>query len=714
MKTLWINLILATFLAVGSIYPSMAQTPEQIYQKGLMKEEGEGALQDAIDLFNQIADNSKADISLQAKSLLHIGMCYEKLGKDEATKAYQRLVNNFPGQKNEVAIARERLSRLILATGKTNNEPLIPKFRKIKIPTKLSWNVVLSPDGKDLALVSDKKLWKMPLSGNLGPEFPGTPVQLNTGDIEVEWTGLSWSGDGKWIAFNDVPSGKTENQSLYIVPAEGGQPRKLYENYRSARVVNYRISLSPDGKTLAFSSIENNKQHIQTISVEGGKPKQLVDMEAREPVISPDGRLIAYVEDKLNGVGGGSLWVIPASGGTPTLVAQAEKASSPVWSPDGSKIAFLDYSENRKIFIIPVSKVGKPAGEKITINAPEGTEDIPLLTGWSPKNEIGVLKTSKQEFALYTLPEQGGQAALVVHDVRPSQPRWSPDGKQILFMKMGKEIPLPPNHVLAVVPTGGGQDRNILIGSEDKIFIMPYQSGIRISPDGKKIVMAAKSYNDTVLINNYPTCQIWTTSVEGKNPIQITKPKVLYTDNSPCWSPDGKSIVFVRTKLKEGGQDPFGETEIYTINSSGEELKLIKSESDKWVNSINWSPDGKLVAYLTQGKEVPNEKLLNVINMESGISNIVGKVPGATVNIEIAWSPDSKRIALNDKEGKGGKIKIISLDDGSMKDIETGLEDAYLYHLDWSRDGKRFVFCGLKGGDKEFWFVENFLPLEKN
>jgi len=102
--------------------------------------------------------------------------------------------------------------------------------------------------------------------------------------------------------------------------------------------------------------------------------------------------------------------------------------------------------------------------------------------------------------------------------------------------------------------------------------------------------------------------------------------------------------------------------------------------------------------------------LLNVINTESGVSNIVNKVPGASVNVELAWSPDSKRIALNDKEGTKSKLKIISLDDGRIRDIETGLTDTYLYHLDWSRDGKRFAFCGLKGGDKEFWLMENFLP----
>ena len=682
------------------------QTAEQLYQSALYKEEIEGEMDAAIKIYETVIKQYPENRSVAAKTQLHIGLCYEKLGLKEAQKAYQKVIETYPEQKQEVTLAKENLNRLLASIDVAQK----PTFRKIRIPTELSWNVALSPDGKRLLLVFDKKLWTMPLVGNLGPDFPGKPIQLNTEGVEVEWTGLAWSADGKWIAFNDFPKKNTENQSIFIVSAEGGQPRKVIENYRSQRVVNYRISLSPDGKTLAFSSIENNKQHIQTIPVDGGKPKQLVDMVTREPVIAPNGRLIAYVEDNLNGVGGGSLYVIPDSGGTPILVAQAGKASSPIWSPDASKIAFLDYSENKKIFIIPVSKAGNPAGEKITINAPENTADIPLLTGWTQKNEIGALMTSKQEFGLYTLPEQGGQAALVVHDVQPSQPRWSPDGKQILFMKMGKEIPLPPNHALAVVSADGGVDRNILTGSDEKIFFMPYQAGIRISPDGKKIVLAAKSYNDTILINNYPICQIWTTSIEGKDPTQITKPGVPFSDSSPCWSPDGKSIVFLRTRIQEKGSAYSGENSIYIINSNGEELKLVKSESDKWINSINWSPDGKLIAYLTMGNTAPNEKLLNIINTESGVSNIVNKVPGASVNVEIAWSPDSKRIALNDKEGTKSKLKIISLGDGSIQDIETGLTDTYLYHLDWSRDGKRFVFCGLKGGEKEFWLMGNFLP----
>ena len=294
------RIFIFVFLALALVILSSAyiqQSAEQLYQSGLYKEEVEGELEGAIAIYERILKDFSGNRATAAKALYHIGMCYEKLGKQGAQKAYQRLIDEYPGQKKEVALAKERLARLNEAIEKV---PHKPTFRKLQVPTKLSWIMQLSPDGQKVifASPSDKKLWMMPLSGKLGSEFPGAPGIVNTDDVEVDWSGLAWSGDGKWIVFNEWTQGekwkeKEGNQGMYIVSAEGGKPKKVHENYRDARIVNYRMSLSPDGKILAFSSVDNDECHINTISVDGGLPKQLVEAQAREPIFSPNGKMIA-------------------------------------------------------------------------------------------------------------------------------------------------------------------------------------------------------------------------------------------------------------------------------------------------------------------------------------------------------------------------------------------------------------------------------------
>jgi len=724
MKTKKTSLILiltvvGLLLSNAEIFPQ--QTADQLYEKALYLEEARGELQEAIDLYNQIVEKQDADQSLQAKALLHVGLCYEKLGMQEAIKAYQRLVSNYPGQKSEVAIASERLSRLIQIADKVSETPVTPEFTKINIQTRLFWDVKLSPDGKTLALASEKKLWVMPLSGNLGPNFPGAPVQLNTKGIEVEGSGISWSDDGKWIAFNEYPKRDeqrriVENQSIYLVPSGGGNPKKIIENYRDARVVNYRISLSPNGKTLAFSSVEDNKQHIFAISTETGNPIQLSDMQAREPVFSPDGKMIAFVEDKDLGAGEGDLglWIIPANGGTPHQVADANMASSPVWSPDGSMIAFLDYTRNKKIFIVRVDKTGHVIGNPVSIDAPEGTEGVNLLAGWTPDNKIGTLIRSKEEDALYTLPSQGGQATMVLYECDAMQPRWSPDGKQIFYTTPPKEgIERYYRLGLASVSARGGSGKPLPKDPEDKIIsTLAFQGGNRVSPDGKWIISAAVTPADTGYEMHFPRTKILKIAVDGSESTQITNKQGPYADYCPSWSPDGKKVAFVRVNIKDEWE-PFGsEAGIYIISSSGGGSTLLTSVSGKFINSPVWSPDGTMIAFLTSEHDpTRSDPTMNVINVNTGESRVIGEVPAAHVNIELVWSPDSKRIAFNDGEGK--VIKVMSIADGSIEDIETNLVDVSIYHLDWSPDGEQFVFGGGKGGYYEFWFLEDFLPLVK-
>ncbi len=688
---------------------SSQETAGQLFEKALYLEEGKGELQPAIELYQQILDQYPEDREVAAKSLLHLGICYEKLGLKQARGTYQDVINKYPDQQGEVAMAKERLNRLLAL----QDVPPKTNFRKLRIPTKLSWHMQLSPDGKKVAFTSDKKLWMMPLSGKLGSEFLGNPVMLNTNDVAVDWSGLAWSGDGKWIAFNATYTTrkwkkKKGNQGMFIVSAEGGKPKKVYENYRDARIVNYKISLSPDGKTLAFSSVDSNQCHINTISVDGGMPRPLVDAQAREPVFSPDGKMIAYVDTKNLGRVGGGLWVIPASNGTPKRVVNAGNASSPTWSPDGNMIAFLD---DQQICIVPVGEDGAASGEVNKIDVPDGTGGIMFLAGWTPDNKIGAVFRSHTEFGLYTLPATGGKAALVSHGGYPAQPRWSPEGKRIFHSNELDDGSGDWERLsLAVVPAEGGEINTIPIHFDEKMIKPAWGGGNEVSPDGKMIVFSGQSKIDTSW-----HWQIWTLPVEGGKPNQLTKTPESFLNGFPCWSPDGKSIAYVHARDDKVYSTGFGEVNIYTIPVNGGKPNVLTLDSDSVkFCPISWSPDGKRIAYFSVDKDEYIAGTLKYLSVNDGISHIVGKIQLAHNNIEMAWSPDSKRIAFNYGAEKYAKnIRAISIDDGSIVDIKTGLVDINIYHLDWSPDGDRFVFSGYKGDSPEFWLMEDFLPLVK-
>ena len=142
------------------------ETAGQLFEKALYLEEGKGELQPAIELYQQILEQYPDDRAVRAKAQLHIGMCKEKLGLKEAIDAYHKVIDNYPEFQNEVTVAKQKIQNLARLLNVIVKKP---KFRKIKIPTKLKWEARFSPNGKKIALVTDKKLWIMPLVGNLGP-----------------------------------------------------------------------------------------------------------------------------------------------------------------------------------------------------------------------------------------------------------------------------------------------------------------------------------------------------------------------------------------------------------------------------------------------------------------------------------------------------------------------------------------------------------------
>lgn len=663
-----------------------------------MKEEGEGNLQDAIDLYTQIADNSNAEKSLRAKALLHIGMCYEKMGMQEATKAYQNLVSNYPGQKNEVSIAKERLSRLILIAEKISKAPLVPKFTKVKIASNPQ-NGVLSPDGKMLAFTSGEGVWIVPLHGNVKSNIAGESKLL--ANVPGAWNlrnVLAWSGDGKWIAVN---GGENGEDCAYILSISGGEPRKIQLPARSG-TFNYRLSLSHDGQTLAFSAInprvkiDKTDFHIRfsyVVSTKNGEPKLISKESGTHPAFSPDGKHIAYIDYEMrSGLKSNysyisKLWIVESSGENPQMIVTRNGyLSGPIWSPDGRFIATAkaDATGKDEIFIYPLSPDLSEIEEPAIIKSNNSV--FGMLAGWTPNNEIGLFQWSKEHIAIYSVLASGGKAVQVTpEEPWPYYPRWSPDGKHIYYRGNG----------IRSVPSDGGNPVEVPVQSARKLMSKVPGGGHNISPDGKKIVISA--YQEPVDPKEGP--DIWVINLDRSNPLRLTHDGLV--EGYPCWSPDGQWIAFKDRHAKKEGE---GYEAIYIIAATGGEIKQVTAETDIVGNgAIAFSPDGTNITFFSEGK-------IKNIPLEGGQQKVVvGNVKFGR-HSHMAYSPDGLKIAYN----IDGKIWIKKIDDGGTEELETGLsQNVQISEFSWSPNGEKIAFIASSGGELEFYLVENFLPLDK-
>jgi dipeptidyl aminopeptidase/acylaminoacyl peptidase len=146
-----------------------------------------------------------------------------------------------------------------------------------------------SPDGRSIAFIrrhGDADVDKLPkrdvfvIEARTGAQ----PRRLTTTDAD-EGGRLSWSPDGKWIAYQlgDVLKYSAYDQDrLAIVPAAGGEPRTLTDALD--RPIN-SASWSADGKTLTVVVVDDRAQYLARVPVEGGRVEKLID--GRRVVNSP-------------------------------------------------------------------------------------------------------------------------------------------------------------------------------------------------------------------------------------------------------------------------------------------------------------------------------------------------------------------------------------------------------------------------------------------
>src|SRR5262249_20654807 len=159
----------------------------------------------------------------------------------------------------------------------------------------------LSPDGQHLAYA-----W----NGGTGSHFSiyvklvGTEESVRlTKQASIDFNPV-WSPDGRYIAFARIVKGGT---GIYVIPALGGTERRLRETHWSENEFYQvfwffgRLSWSPDGKTLAYSDRASGDEPTSSIfllSLDSMEPRKLTSPHGSvgdyNPDFSPDGQTLAF------------------------------------------------------------------------------------------------------------------------------------------------------------------------------------------------------------------------------------------------------------------------------------------------------------------------------------------------------------------------------------------------------------------------------------
>ncbi|MFN5648635.1 MAG: hypothetical protein ACK458_14060, partial [Sphingobacteriales bacterium] len=170
---------------------------------------------------------------------------------------------------------------------------------------------------------------------------------LNTGTAQSCNNDHLISPDAKWLGISNTDANDTStklNKSIiYIMPINGGQPRRVTPN-----IPSYLHGWSPDGRTLVYCAERNGDYDVYTIPVEGGTEKRITTTEGLDdgPEYSADGKYIYFNSYRSGHM---HLWRMLADGSQPEQLTFDENSN---WfahpSPNNQSIVYLAYTSDEK------------------------------------------------------------------------------------------------------------------------------------------------------------------------------------------------------------------------------------------------------------------------------------------------------------------------------------------------------------------------------
>jgi tricorn protease len=411
----------------------------------------------------------------------------------------------------------------------------------------------------------------------------GNPIRRDGGEAKRLTTGIGvetnprFSPDGSMIAFTGEYDG---NIDVFVIPAEGGVPRRLTYHPDMDDVVGW----TPDGRQILFRSPRNSHTPVPrlfTVPATGGFPREIPLPTANEGCYSPDGKKLVYVpvmqwQPGWKRYRGGQtlpIWIVdPATSRVSDKIPRDNSNdSNPIWVDNS--IYFLS-DRNGPVTLFRYDLDTKNVTEVIKNNgfdfksATAGPGGIVIeqfgalhlydfekgtarqlnihLTGDMPEVRPHYVKVGKRIVAanisptgaravfeargeILTVPAEKGDIRNLTNTVGVIErdPSWSPDGKWIAcFSDESGEYALPIRD-----QSGKGEVKKIDLGSPPSFFY-----NIVWSPDSQKVTYSDKRLN------------LWYVDIEKGTPVKIDR--TVYFNPTfrfqPVWSPDSRWIAYNR------------------------------------------------------------------------------------------------------------------------------------------------------------------------
>ncbi len=281
----------------------------------------------------------------------------------------------------------------------------------------------LSHDGKKIVFEKDFRLWQLDLDDGKAAVIP-VIINSDTKSVQEITRVLAegnemgqWSPDSQQIAF-------ALHGDIWVMPARGGEARQI----TSGQAKDQWPCFSPDGKKIAYFSNKSGNNDIYILELKTGEELQLTNHQSEDffHSWSPDGKQIVFTSERS---GNRDIWLLSSQGGiAQQLTDSPESEDDAVFSPDGKWILFdSGKGGNQEIWIMPADGTYKDARQ---LSQQGGLTQVPTC---SPDEQWLAYETNDEEgnASIWIMPRNGGNAMKVMN--QGSLPRWSPDGKWILF-----------------------------------------------------------------------------------------------------------------------------------------------------------------------------------------------------------------------------------------------------------------------------------------